>query len=93
MGTGTAGKHRKKNTKRIRRGRKTYTDRWHDRHESIIDICGYCKYHRITEKYKSACGTIVTSEPNSKSVNDRATKIVWRKHVLFSFSIILKCFD
>ena len=28
---------------------------WHDRHQSIIDIC---EYHRIIEKYQSARGTI-----------------------------------
>ena len=61
MGTGTAGNHRQKT--QIQAGkdeRHIWTDgmTWHDRHESIIDICEYFEYHRITEKYHSARGTI-----------------------------------
>ena len=48
-GNGNSRKTSKKD-RRIRKGRKTsikYMDRWHDRHESMIDICEY--YHTIAE--------------------------------------------
>ena len=55
-------------------------DRWHGRHESIIDVCGY---HRITEKCQSADGTILIDESSPKSVTYCATDVFWSKHVVF----------
>ena len=91
-GTGTAEKHLKR-TERIRKGRKTYLDRWHDRHESIIDIC---EYYRMNEKYQSAHGTNLISEAKSKSVNDCAAGSFWSKHAVslpFLSNWSIRCFD
>ena len=98
VGTWTVETHQK-NTERIRRGRTnsiTWMDRWHDRHESIIDICEYFEHHRITEKYLSAHGTDLISEAKSKSVNDCATGSFWSKHavsLLFLSNWSIRCFD
>ena len=39
------------------------TDRWHDRHESIIDICEYHRIAQNAETYPFAHGNIFISEP------------------------------